>query len=622
MAGPRLPARPGVKPQGDNVQRLLDQASAQWARRDSTAAVATYRRILAAHPTNFAALVNFALVLAELGQRKEAEALYRRAITAQPRRPEPHYNLGELFRQAGRHEEAKASYDAALDCRPEHTKAMFGRMLTLRSLRRFDEAQAACAQVLELEPDHLGALYQRLKMAQHRGDFEDAARTHRRLDEVLPHAVPASKLLLILTNIAYVQLFSPWRPAVSRLLSDRLAELLGPPARSPVLAPTRPLPPAGRQLRIGYLSPNWGNHPVGHVTRSFFQRHDRERVEIFGYSAKDRGQDRGIFHGDLAKSFDHYVDVTGIPPQQAARRIAQDRIDVLIDLDGFMDMVAPPIMAYRPAPVQVFWLGHAGGLGLPFIDYLIADHRVVRDEDVTTYREAVVRVPGVYHPADLHPVDAATPTRASEGLPDHGIVFCAFNNPQKIDGAVFAAWMRILAAVPGSVLWLTNHNKHADPKPTLRAAAAAAGVDPARLIFAGHRPDKRAHLARHRCADLFLDTFAMNAATTALDAMSVGLPVLTRPGARFGERMATSFVVELGCEELICESTESYVARAIELAGDPQQRAKLRRNLETAVTAGRLFDSTPLARALERAYVTMIERAAEGLKPAAFDVPA
>ena len=613
---------PVPKPRNDNVQRLLDQASAQRAQRDWLGVVATYRRVLVLQPKSFAALVNLALVLAELGQRKEAETLYQRAMVIEPQRPEPLYNLGELQRQTNRFDEALANFDAALERRPDHVKAMFGRMLTLRFLKRFDEAKVACERVLDIEPDHLGALYQRLKMSQHRGDFDDAEFAHRRLGEVIPKAVPRSNLLLIIANIAYGQLFSPWGAEASRVLSDRLAALILPPGRRQAVMPPRPLPAAGRRLRIGYLSPNWGNHPVGHVTRSFFQRHDRARVEVFGYSAKDRGKDRGIFHADLAKSFDHFVDLTGLSPQQAARRIAQDRIDVLVDLDGFMDMVSPPIMAHRPAPVQVFWLGHAGGLGLSFVDYLIADRRVVQDAEVRSYREAVVRVPGVYHPADLHPLDPATPTRMSEGLPEQGEVLCAFNNPQKIDREVFAAWMRILAAVPGAVLWLTNHTKHANPKPTLRAAAAAAGVDPARLIFAVHRPDKRMHLARHRCADLFLDTFVMNAATTALDALSVGLPVLTRPGGRFGERMAASFLIELDCRELICESTEHYIARAIELVGDPHQLRGLRERLTAAVAAGGLFDSTPLARALERAYAAMVDRAADGLSPAAFDVAA
>ena len=613
---------PGPKPRSDNVQRLLVQARAQWAQRDSAAAIATYRRVLVVEPKNFMALVNLALILNELGQRREAEALYQRAIAAEPQRPEPLYNYGELLRQAGRLDEALAKYDAALERQPDHIKAMFGRTITLRHLRRFDEAKAACERVLAIEPGHLGGLYQRLKMAQHRGDFADAAEAHRRLGEIMPASIPQSRLLLITANLAYVQLFAPWGTAISRLLSDRLGQLVLDQAKRQVMTPPRPMPAAGRRLRIGYLSPNWGNHPVGHVTRSFFRRHDRARVEVVGYATKDRAKDRGSFHADLAKSFDRYVDLTGMPSSLAARRIAQDRLDVLVDVDGFMDMMSPQIMAYRPAPVQVFWLGHAGGLGLPFIDYLIADHRVVRDEDVKTYREAVVRVPGVYHPADRHPVDSAVPTRASEGLPEHGFVFCAFNNPQKIDHEVFAAWMRILAAVPGSVLWLTDHNKHSDPKPTLRAATGAAGIDPARLIFALHRPDKQVHLARHRCADLFLDTFVMNAATTALDALSVGLPVLTRPGARFGERMAGSFLVELGCPALICESTDHYVARAIELAGDPQQRRALLQTLAAALAAGRLFDSTPLARALERAYAEMVDRAAKGLAPTPFDVPA
>jgi predicted O-linked N-acetylglucosamine transferase (SPINDLY family) len=267
--------------------------------------------------------------------------------------------------------------------------------------------------------------------------------------------------------------------------------------------------------------------------------------------------------------------------------------------------------------VQVYWIGHGGFSEAPYIDYTIADATVCTDP--AGHVEAIARLPACYHPADRFPV-GATPSRAELGLPDDAIVFAAFCNPLKIEPVCFAAWMEILKAVEGSVLWLAGRKAYKPAQGALRAAAQAAGVAPDRLIFAAHAFDKSAHLARHRAADLFLDSFAVSAASTALDALSAGLPVLTKRGRQAHANVAASFLTALGLPELIAADAPAFVARAIDLAGDASARAALRTKLDAAVASRPPFDAPTMARHVEAAFRTMAGRVRAGLPPQSFDV--
>ncbi|MFY7782053.1 MAG: hypothetical protein ACOVQI_13035, partial [Tagaea sp.] len=252
-----------------------------------------------------------------------------------------------------------------------------------------------------------------------------------------------------------------------------------------------------------------------------------------------------------------------------------------------------------------------------YIDYTLADATVCADP--AGHVEAIARLPACYHPADRFAV-GPTPARGALGLPEDAIVFAAFCNPLKIEPACFAAWMAILRAVPDAILWLAGRKAYAPAQDALRAAAHAADVAPARLIFAGHAFDKSAHLARHRAADLFLDSFAVSAASTALDALSAGLPVLTKRGRQAHANVAASFLTALEFPELIAADAADFVARAIALARDPAARADLRARLVAAVAARPPFDAATMARHAEAAFRTMAARARAGLPPASFDV--
>jgi protein O-GlcNAc transferase len=297
-------------------------------------------------------------------------------------------------------------------------------------------------------------------------------------------------------------------------------------------------------------------------------------------------------------------------------RSARDAIDILVDMKGYTGESRPEIFALRAAPIQVSYLGYPGSMGAAFIDYIVADRHVIPDADRRWFSERVVRMPWSYQVNDdRQPTAEETPSRLACGLPASGFVFCSFNKHYKIDRALFDAWMRILGAVPGSVLWLLGG--HGEKR--LRQAAGARGIDPARLVFAGKQP-KPEHLARHRLADLFLDTHHVNAHTTAADALWVGLPLLTAPGPSFAGRVAASLLHAVGMPELAAPDLAAYERRAIELARAPAELANLRARLDAARRTSPLFDTARFARDLERAYERMWTVHVSGRPPEAFDL--
>ncbi|HEY0833504.1 MAG TPA: glycosyltransferase, partial [Azospirillum sp.] len=383
-----------------------------------------------------------------------------------------------------------------------------------------------------------------------------------------------------------------------------------------------PLPPvpvggARERLRIGYLSADFHEHATAALIAELIERHDRARVEVVGYSYGP--DDGGALRARLARGFDRFVDLGAEPHEAAARRIRADGVDILVDLKGHTQNARPEIAAFRPAPVQAHWLGYPGSMGADFIDYVIADAVTAPDALQPHFAERIVRLPGCYQPNDRTRAVAETPSRAACGLPESGFVFCCFNSPYKIGPAVFAVWMRLLATVPGGVLWLLE--SHPEAAGNLRREAVRHGVDPARLVFAPRLPPAH-YLARCRLADLFLDTLPVGAHTTASDALWAGLPVLTVLGDAFAGRVGASLLHAVGLPELAVESLAAYEAAALRLARDPAALAALRERLAAGRDSAPLWDTDRLARALERAYAAMWAIHAAGEPPRAIDVPA
>jgi predicted O-linked N-acetylglucosamine transferase (SPINDLY family) len=386
-------------------------------------------------------------------------------------------------------------------------------------------------------------------------------------------------------------------------------------AREPNVSRNRSMD-AKRKITVGYVSADFWSHPTAFLTAELFERHDRDRFAVFGYS---HGPDDGSpMRRRLVNAFDRFVDLKGVSCLDAARRIFADGVDILVDLKGHTQNGRPRIFAARPAPIQVNYLAYPGTTGAPCMDYILVDDFIVPPDQQRFFTERLVHLPGCYQVNDSRrEIAPRVPSRAECGLPADGFVFCCFNNSYKITPEVFEVWMNLLKAVPGSVLWLLAGNRFAPAN--LRREAAARGVAEDRLVFAPRQPLAE-HLARHRLADLFLDCFPVNAHTTASDALWAGCPMVTLAGETFVSRVAGSLLRAVGLAELITTSLEDYEAMALRLARDADMLANVRARLaENRKTSG-LFDARQFVRNLERAYVRMWEVHACGEQPRPFAI--
>jgi len=373
---------------------------------------------------------------------------------------------------------------------------------------------------------------------------------------------------------------------------------------------------AGSPVTLGYLSADFRIHPVAQLIVETFEKHDRARFAVHGYSY---GRDDGTpFRRRLAEAFDRFVDLRDASFAEAARHIAADDVDILIDLTGYTRHARTPILAFRPAPVQVNYLGYPGTMGTALVDYIVVDSFVVPFGQQSFFTERLVHLPECYQPNDRkRELAPRAPSRAEYGLPEKGFVFCSFNAGYKISPDVFDVWMDLLKAVPGSILWLLEDNRFAPDN--LRREAEARGVAAGRLVFAPRLP-LADHLARHGAADLFLDTFPVNAHTTASEALWAGCPLLTIAGETFVSRVAGSLLRTAGLPELVTTCLDDYRATALKLATNPGLLADLRARLAANRNTSPLFDAERSARSLENAYATMWEIHVSGEKPRAFAV--
>jgi len=346
------------------------------------------------------------------------------------------------------------------------------------------------------------------------------------------------------------------------------------------------------------------------------ERHDRTRFEVI---AIDNGVDDGSpMRQRLMAAFDQIIPIGGLSERDAAKAVADAGIHVLVNLNGYFGNMRMDLFTAGLAPIQVNYLGFPGTLGSAAMDYIIADRIVIPDAERVHFDEAVVRLPGSYQVNDDKRLRPAPAARSAHGLPEQEFVFCNFNFNYKITPDLFAVWMRLLTAVPGSVLWLLSEDGlFAD---NLRKAAAAQGVDPQRLVFAPVISQED-HLARLALADLVLDTLPYNAHTTGSDALWMGVPLLTCRGKAFAGRVAASLLTAVGLPELITEDLAEYEALALRLARTPDELAKLRARLAEVRTTTPLFDTVRTTRYVEAAYEGMIAQALRGETPSAFDVP-
>ena len=568
-------------------------------------AVAAYDRALAMQPGYALGWSNKAAVLRDLRRHDEALEVCERALRLDPTLADAWLQRGLVSYDRRRYETAVEEFEQALHLRGEYAEAWANKGVALHELNRHEEALAAFDRALALQPDMDYQLGQWLHAKMKICDWDDLGAHTSRLFAALQEGRRVSTPFQVLAL------------SESEVLNRRAAELWVkdryPPGPSVVFGAPTP----GTRLRIGYFSADFHNHAAAYLTAELFERHDRERFEIIAFSFGPEREDAMRLR--LLKAFDRFIDVREMEDQAVAAMARELGIDIAVDLKGYTEDSRLGIFAHHAAPLQVTYLGYPGTTGTGYMDYLIADAVVIPPDQRPAFSEQVLYLPHCYQVNDSTRRPAGPSwSRGDLGLPEPGVVLCCFNNSYKITPETFSCWMRVLAAVPQSVLWLVDDNPAAGRN--LRAAAARAGIAPERLVFAP-RVDYPRHLARQRAADLFLDTWPYNAHTTASDALIAGLPVLTRIGSTFPGRVAASLLGAVGLPELVTGSARDYEALAISLARDPARLRALRARLEANLPAAPLFDTATVARALEAAYLEMHRRRLAGLPAEAFTLP-
>ena len=635
-------------------------------------ALESYDRALALNPRLVSAHINRGLALRELGRREEALTCYKAALAIDPENAEAFNNRGVVLQDLDRCREALSSYERALALRPDYVEALFNRgnaLLTLRrlpealasyagvlaidanlaeahcnrghalaDLRRFEEALASYEAALALKPGHVEATVNRVAMLVKLERHNEAIAECERLGATHP---ASPRLLKDLVGCCTATcLWSKGEKLIGQLIDAALSEaspidpfmLLGFESTAEqhlrcaagwlrhkkVAAKMRKWDPASLsadRLRIVYLSADYHRHATAHLIAELLELHDRRRFEIIGVSFGPN--ERSDLRSRLIKSFDRFYDVTTRTDEEAAGLIRDLDSHIAVDLKGHTTDARIGILAHRPAPIQVSYLGYPGTSGADFIDYVIADKIVLPFDQQPFYSEKIVHLPDSYQVNDRKRPIACRPARREVGLPDDAFVFCCFNNTWKLNGRMFDIWMRLLAGVQGSVLWLFEANSAVAGN--LRNEALARGADPDRLIFAPPL-DLPEHLARVQLADLFLDTLPYNAHTTASDALWMGVPVVTCRGTTFAGRVGASLLHAAGLPELATRTLDDYEALARRLATDPELMGAVRTTLRDRRDACPLFDTDRFRDHIEAAYATMWQTWQRGEAPRSFSV--
>ena len=595
-----LSARPG------HGQTWSNRGNALLALGRAEEALQSYDRALGFMPDYPHGWRNRAAAFATLGRLDDAVASLQRAVRLAPDFADARQDCADILVQLGRCEEAIAAYNSTLTLKPGDPALLYGRGNALSILRRYDEAIRDCEAVLAREPDYpygRGVLIHcKLQACDWSGFEKQAAK--------ISAAVAAGKRVGTPFNL--------------KALSDSPAEHLRCARNWMAHEVPTPRPLAGEatryrhdRIRLAYVSADFTNSAVATLMAGVFEHHDRKRFETIAVSFGPA--DRVPMRVRLEGAFDRFIDMRGRSDYDIAAALHVMEVDIAVDLMGLTGECRTGILAHRPAPVQVNYLGFPGTMGADFMDYIVADGVVIPEEQQRYYTEKVATLPHCYLPADdERALPQRTLTRADVGLPAVGFVFTSFNNAYKFNPPIFDVWMRLLLAVEGSVLWLPENNAYAQRN--LRSEAGCRGVAPERLIFAPPIPDPAEHLARLAVADLFLDTTPYNAHTTAIDALWAGLPVITLIGNSFASRVAASALMAAGLPELIASSAVAYEALALQLARDPARLADIRTRLSVQKRTAPLFDTARFTRDLEAAFVTMWERQQRGEAPAAFAV--
>lgn len=596
------------------------------------------RRILATRPVH--ALAMKALGFALIGQERYDEALpvLKQAIARHPGDPELHNNLGIVFSALMRWQESLESFDRSLALAPGDPEVLKNSGVALVRMARLEAALPYLVKAIELHPGDYPEAVEQLASALLKLNRDDEAWVcFNELWKADNQHAPAL-IQLMFASLKRCQWDEfPEHLRMFRVLCPDLSELTESPF--PLLAfPgisadelfgvaanfARRLIPVARaeptfvfdekntpRLRIGYLSTDFKMHPVGWIIAELLALHDRRTVEVFGYSV---GTDDGsALRQRLIAAFDHFADLFSCSIDETVARIRADRIDILVDLNGWTGFGRPEALALRCAPLQVNWLGYAGTFGHPKLaDYLIGDPMVTPVANQSCYSETLAQLPGCYLPFDTSACLPPPPTRSELGLPEQSFVYCSFNNTYKYNPAVFDLWSAILREAEESVLWLGQPGGSAADR--LRMEMAKRGIAPERLLFAERVAERGHHLSRLQLADLALDPFPYNSHSTGLEILWAGVPMVALLGETFAGRVGASLLRAAGIDELIAGSPAEYQQIAVELAKNPQRLRELRAKLTDGRRTSSLFDMPAFVSALESLYRRMWDDHRQGVR--------
>jgi len=631
-------------------------------------------RALQLRPNYPEAHCNRGSALRELKRSLDAIASYDRAVQLRPDCVEAYRGRGDALLDLRRPEEALAAHDSAVRLRPASADAQNGRGNSLVALRRFAEAMACYDEALRLNPGHAVAHLNRgALLMQWNRRVPEALESFDRALQLDPHFQAALRMrgealalkqpdsaarsfaeLLILDPAAdfaagalfhALQNCADWSASAAAAHPEniRQAVLAGKRADSPFsflavtdsaaaqlqcartyvghcCSPAGPLWSGERygheRIRVAYVSGDFRSHAVSYLLAGVFERHDPRRFETIAVSL--RAAEPSAFGQRIKAAFSQFIDVSARSDREIAELLKTLEIDIAVDLTGYTQGFRPQIFAFRPAPIQVSYLGYPGTTGAPWMDYVLADSFVIPPDKQQHYSERVVYLPDCFQANDdRRAISDRVSTRTEAGLPENAFVFCCFNNIYKINPRMFGLWMRLLDRTPASVLWLLGSSELVCSN--LRREAAQLGVDPGRLVFAAREP-YAAHLARLKLADLFLDTSPFNGGTTVSDALWAGLPVITCAGDAFAARMAGSLLRAVGLPDLVTRAVEGYESKALDLALRPRELQALRLRLTEKRDVAPLFDTDRFRRHLESAYEQMWRRHELGEGLASFSV--
>ncbi len=591
---------------------------------------------------------NLGILLRDTGKLKEAIKVFEEAIKTDPKDPDNYFLIAEVFLKIGLKGKALQAYEHCLVNEPKDKKLRVVALCNLAAqyidFHQWDKAIDTCKQGLALEPENIPFKRNLAWTYKAMGDTKQSIIEYKKLLEAHPGQVEARRLLL--DTFAKDCDWSEWDETLAQI-TDEINEIRAEPcfqfhilslpftyeqrfkqvkgtakAMEDKYEPLKRTvnyvhtPKVKDRIKVAYVSSDFRDHPVAHLTHQLYGLHDRDKFEVYAYSYG--GKTESSYEQQIANDCDHFVDISQDAFTRSADRIYEDGIDILVDLMGYTHNSRLEVDVLRPAPIQVNYLGFPGTFGGSFMDYIIVDEMIVPRDKAMYFTEELVYMPNAYMITDdLQPISEKPLSRADFNLPEDKFVFVCFNNCNKIDPTIFNTWMDILQAVPDSVLWL----KAFVPVQVenLQQEAQKRGIDPQRLIFA-ERIDKAEHLARHRLADLYLDTTAMNGHTTVSDCLWAGLPVLTVLGSTFPSRVASSLLTQMAMPELIVDDLQAYKEKAIALANDRELLQEYTDRVRENRKISPLFDTTAFVRDLERAYQMMWKQYCEGKAPEQIDV--